>query len=81
MKEAIITGMKRYNYTYVGKQNLEHEIDSMLTKKILHHLHTFFNQKIINVNSNTNSNKTVKNRKHINPNRKHIIKTIKNKRL
>jgi hypothetical protein len=77
MKEAIISGMKRYNYTYVEKHHLEHEIDGMLSKQILHHLHTFFNRQIIN----TNSNKTVKNRKHINPNRKHIIKTIKNKRL
>lgn len=81
MKDSIITGMKRYNYTYVEKQPLEHEIDAMLTKTILHHLHTFFNRQIINTNTNANSNKTVKNRKPINTNRKHIIKTIKNKRL
>jgi hypothetical protein len=81
MKDSIITGMKRYNYTYVEKQPLEHEIDAMLTKTILYHLHTFFNRQIINTNTNANSNKTVKNRKPINPNRKPIIKTIKNKRL
>jgi hypothetical protein len=84
MKEAIITGMKRYSYTYVGKQHLEHEIDAMLTKKILHHLRTFFNRNTnanSNTNTNANSNKTVKNRKPINTNRKPIIKTINNKRL
>lgn len=73
MKEVIITGMKRYNHTYVEKPPLEHEIDAMLSKKILHHLHTFFNR-----NTNANSNKTVKNRKPI---KKPIIKTVKNKRL
>jgi hypothetical protein len=80
MKEAIIAGMKRYNHTYVEKQPLEHEIDVMLSKKILHHLHTFFNRKITNANSNTNtnSNKTVKNRKPIIKSR---IKTVKNKRI
>jgi hypothetical protein len=81
MKEAIIVGMKRYNHTYVEKQPLEHEIDAMLSKKILHHLHTFFNRKITNANSNTNrntnSNKTVKNRKPM----KNPTKTVKNKRV
>jgi hypothetical protein len=85
MKEAIIVGMKRYNHTYVEKPPLEHEIDAMLSKKILHHLHTFFNRKIINTNTNTNtnanSNTTVKNRKHIKTPTKTTSKTIKNKRL
>ena len=82
MKEAIIVGMKRYNHTYVEKQPLEHEIDAMLSKKILHHLHTFFNRKITNANTNVNvnRNKTVKNRKPIkNPTKN--VKTVKNKRL
>lgn len=85
MKEAIIAGMKRYKHTYVEKQPLEHEIDVMLSKKILHHLHTFFNRKIINANSNTNTNvnrnKTVKNKKPMKNPTKTISKTIKNKRL
>ena len=82
MKEAIIVGMKRYNHTYVEKQPLEHEIDAMLSKKILHHLDTFFNRKITNANTNVNvnRNKTVKNRKPIkNPTKN--VKTVKNKRL
>ena len=82
MKDVIIAGMKRYAHTYVEKPHLEHEIDTMLSKQILHHLRTFFNRKInntnTNTNTNTNSNKTVKNRKPI---KKPIIKTIKNKRL
>ena len=77
MKEAIIVGMKRYNHTYVEKQPLEHEIDAMLSKKILHHLHTFFNRKI--TNRNTNSNKTVKNRKPTKTTK--TVKTVKNKRV
>lgn len=86
MKETIIAGMNRYKHTYVEKQPLEHEIDAMLSKKILHHLHTFFNRKITNANTNTNrntntnSNKTVKNRKPIkNPTKN--VKTVKNKRV
>ena len=59
MKEAIITGMKRYNYTYVEKTQLEHEIDAMLSKKILHHLHTFFNRKLL---IKSRLGKTIKNK-------------------
>ena len=59
MKEAIITGMKRYDYTYVEKSHLEHEIDAMLSKKILHHLHTFFNRKLL---IKSRLGKTIKNK-------------------
>jgi len=45
MKDALISGMKRYAYTYVEKSHLEDKIDAMLSKKILHHLHVFFNKK------------------------------------
>ena len=71
MKETIITGMKRYNYTYVEKTQLEHEIDAMLSKKILHHLHTFFNRKLLIKyrlgktikNKTSQKNKTQKNKR------------------
>jgi hypothetical protein len=59
MKETIIAGMKRYNYTYVEKTQLEHEIDAMLSKKILHHLHTFFNRKLL---IKSHLGKTIKNK-------------------
>lgn len=72
MKEAIIVGMKRYAYTYVEKSPLEHEIDAMLSKKILHHLQTFFNRKL---NIKSRLGKTIKN------NNAKTNKTIKNKRL
>ena len=72
MKEAIITGMKRYNYTYVEKTQLEHEIDAMLSKKILHHLHTFFNRKLL---IKSHLGKTIKNKTS------QKNKTQKNKRL
>ena len=45
MKGELITAMKRYAYTYVEKVPLEQEIDIMLSKQILHHLHVFFNKK------------------------------------
>ena len=72
MKEAIITGMKRYNYTYVEKAQLEHEIDAMLSKKILHHLHTFFNRKLL---IKSRLGKTIKNKTS------QKNKTQKNKRI
>ena len=72
MKEAIITGMKRYAYTYVEKTQLEHEIDAMLSKKILHHLHTFFNRKLL---IKSRLGKTIKNKTS------QKNKTQKNKRL
>ena len=59
MKETIIAGMKRYNYTYVEKTQLEHEIDAMLSKKILHHLPTFLNLKLL---ITSHLGKTIKNK-------------------
>jgi hypothetical protein len=49
MKADVISGMKRYAYTYVEKPHLEHKIDAMLSKKILHHLHSFFNKRVNSV--------------------------------
>ncbi len=72
MKEAIISGMKRYAYTYVEKSPLEHEIDAMLSKKILHHLHTFFNRKLL---IKSRLGKTIKNKTS------QKNKTQKNKRI
>lgn len=77
MKDAIITGMKRYAYTYVEKPPLEHEIDAMLSKKILQHLHTFFNRKL---NLKKNLSKTIKNNKPSN-NKTSQNKTVRNKQL
>jgi transcriptional accessory protein Tex/SPT6 len=71
MKDNILTFMKRYAYTYVEKPKMEHEIDVMLSKKILHHLHVFFNrnqnngtvkQKNINKNNINNQNKNKKSK-------------------
>jgi len=66
MKDDIITSMKRYNYTYVEKPELENEIDNMLSKKILQHLHIFFDKKSnkkSNIKSNIKSNnETIKNK-------------------
>jgi hypothetical protein len=70
MKDYILKFMKRYNYTYVEKEKMEHEIDTMLSKKILHHLHVFFNRK---QNNGTVKQKNIKNNK----NKKAKNKTMK----
>lgn len=65
MKDAVIAGMKRYAYTYVEKSQLEQKIDAMLSKKILHHLHSFFNKKTNSVSrrvSNKSKPKFSKNK-------------------
>ena len=67
MKAVILKRMNKYAYTYVEKPSVEHEIDIMLSKKILQHLHTFFDQKP--------NNRTAKNR----GNRQNENKKIKNK--
>jgi hypothetical protein len=45
MKDDIVKYLKTYNYTYVGKNQVEHEVDKILSKKILHHLRIFFEKK------------------------------------
>jgi hypothetical protein len=77
MKDNILTFMKRYAYTYVDKPKMEHEIDVMLSKKILHHLHVFFNR---NQNNGTVKQKNInnnKNNKNNNKNKKSKNKTMK----
>ena len=80
MKDNILTFMKRYNYTYVEKSKMEHEIDVMLSKKILHHLHVFFNRKQNNgtvkqkIKNNKNNNNNINNQ---NKNKKSKNKTMK----
>jgi hypothetical protein len=44
-KTYILNFMKSYDYVYVKKQNDLQKIDVMLSKKILSHLHVFFNIK------------------------------------
>ena len=52
---------------------MEHEIDVMLSKKILHHLHVFFNR---NPNNGTVKQKNINNNKN-NKNKKSKNKTMK----
>uniref|UniRef100_A0A6C0IV58 Uncharacterized protein n=1 Tax=viral metagenome TaxID=1070528 RepID=A0A6C0IV58_9ZZZZ len=40
----IIEHMKKYNHTYTEKLSKAQDIDVILSKKILHHLETFFNE-------------------------------------
>ena len=78
MKSELITAMKRYTYTYVGKAPLEQEIDIMLSKQILHHLHVFFNKKPVKsetIKSETIKSETIKSE----PVRNETVRNKKNK--
>jgi len=55
--------LARYNHTVVDKNPEEYEVDKILTKQILHHIHLFFNQsKTRRRSSRISSSSTVKNR-------------------
>ena len=53
MKTYILKYLKKYNYTYVEKTKEAQNIDKILSKKIMDHLHIFFNKQ-------TNKNRTQK---------------------
>lgn len=67
MKTHILKYLKKYNYTYVEKTKEAQNIDKILSKKIIEHLHIFFNKR-------TNKNTTQKIRGSIRS------KTYKNKK-
>jgi hypothetical protein len=74
-REFILTFMKKYNYIYVEKTNEVQNVDKIVSKKILQHLHTFF--KIKPIESPTNkTNKITKRRKIIH--NKTLKKSINN---
>lgn len=43
-REFILTFVKKYHFHYVGNSHLSKNVDNALSKKILEHLHVFFNQ-------------------------------------
>lgn len=59
-REYILSYMKRYNYIYVEKKQNTQEVDKVLSKRILFHLHTFFKMK--NGGPNNTVNKTKRNK-------------------
>lgn len=66
-RKFIITYLKKYNYIYVGKNEATQNIDKIVSKKILQHLHTFFKIKPITPLSKkpynfTKRNKFIKNK-------------------
>jgi len=75
----ILQFMKKYNYIYIKKTNESQQIDKIISKKILHHVHDFFKTKNIGSNNNkTNkTNKTNKNNKTQKNIVKHKNKTLK----
>ena len=62
-REFILGYMKRYNYIYVGKNEHTQDVDKIVSKKILQHLHIFFKMKPIGPHTNkTKRNKHIKNK-------------------
>ena len=70
----ILSFMKKYNYTYIKKKDDIQNIDIIISKKILQHLHRFFKMKLIVPYTNktkhhkTSKNKTLKKRTVIHSN-------------
>lgn len=62
-REFILQFMKRYNYIYVGKNTETQNVDKIVSKKILQHLHSFF--KIKPIQPPTPKNKLTKRTKII----------------
>jgi hypothetical protein len=61
----VINYVKKYNYTFVNKDEEEYEIDKILTKQILLHMQRFFNKNMSNKitrKSKKYNNITLKNR-------------------
>jgi hypothetical protein len=63
-REHILEFMKSYNYIYVGKTEPAQEVDKVVSKKIIQHLHTFFKTKIVLSNAK-NANKSTKRSKNV----------------
>ena len=59
IKEFMLDFMKKYNYNYIEKTKQTQDIDIILSKKILEHLHIFFNK---NHNKETKRKKYIKNK-------------------
>lgn len=70
-REFILAYLKKYNYIYVGKNTETHNVDKIVSKKIIQHLHTFFKTKPIGPHTNKTKrhkifkNKTLKTHNHL----------------
>ncbi len=67
-REQIMNVAKKYHYIYLAKSAAEFNVDKIVSKKILHHLHTFFN-------------KVEKQQQQILPTKKRPLSNLKNKTL
>lgn len=66
-REFILQYLKKYNYIYVDKNTETHNVDKIVSKKILQHLHNFFKMKPITPHTNkthkfTKRHKTIRNK-------------------
>jgi hypothetical protein len=57
-REFMLEYMKKYNYIYVGKNSETQNVDKIVSKKILHHLHIFFKMKPIGPNTHNKTKRT-----------------------
>jgi len=60
---SMMSDLKKYNFDYVEKNKDENDIDNILSKQILIHLHKFFNKSLKNKTMKKNSNKKNKTMK------------------
>ena len=65
MKAHILNFMKNFNHIFIKKTKESHNIDIILSKKILQHLHIFFNKKSSTRKRHIVKNKNTKNTKKI----------------
>jgi hypothetical protein len=77
---TIMNNFKLYNFDYSIKNEHEYDVDKILSKQILTHLHSFFNTSLLKNKNRTNRNRTNKNRTNRNK-QNHKNKTMKAKYL
>ena len=63
-EESMINEFKRYNYDCLNKNIKEYEIDKILGKQIMTHLHDFFNKSLKNKTRKNNIKKNKTRRKY-----------------
>ena len=58
---SILHYVERYSHIYVPKKQDEYEVDTILTKHILHHIQIFFNNDVGSKNTTTRRSKKINN--------------------
>jgi hypothetical protein len=64
-KTQFLKNTEKYNYIYTEKSNMEYSVDKVISKKILHHLHTFFNKYYTNATEQPSTENKHQTKKHL----------------